>query len=209
MWDNFKPFFIKQLIKFSQKIKYIKNEVLIEKLKKKELVSIGKHTYGKFFVDSYEGSEAKLTIGKYCSISLDVRFITGGIHPVDWVSLYPFRIKWGLEGLLQDGMPATKGPIIVENDVWIGTKATILSGVVIGNGAIVMAGAVVTKDVAPYSIVGGIPAKEVKKRFSEEVISKMLQIKWWEWEEKKIQANVDLISSIQVESFINKHYVDK
>lgn len=177
--NKIKTYLRSRLIDFSQRIKFIKNDTLVRSLKKKGLISVGKHTYGKLIVDSYPGSETKLTIGKYCSISRDVRFITGGIHPVDWVALFPFRIKWKMEGLLDDGMPTTNGSITVNNDVWIGTGSTILSGVTIGNGAIIMAGAIVTKDVAPYSIVGGIPAKEVKKRFSEDIINKFQQIRWW------------------------------
>ena len=192
-------------IKYFRKLMFMQNEVVLERLKKAGLLEIGKHTYGKIIVDAYEGSESKITIGKYCSISRDVRFINGGIHPIDWVSLYPFRIKWKMEGALADGMPASKGPIEVMNDVWIGTGSTILSGVTIGNGAIIMAGSIVTKDVPAFTIVGGIPAKPVKKRFSDQEIQALEEIKWWDWSEEKIKENVELLSATDLTKFIETH----
>ena len=194
-----------RLIKYFRKLMFMQNEVVLERLKKAGLLEIGKHTYGKIIVDAYEGSESKITIGKYCSISRDVRFINGGIHPIDWVSLYPFRIKWKMEGALADGMPASKGPIEVMNDVWIGTGSTILSGVTIGNGAIIMAGSIVTKDVPAFTIVGGIPAKPVKKRFSDQEIQALEEIKWWDWSEEKIKENVNLLSATDLTKFIETH----
>jgi len=194
-----------RLIKYFRKLMFMQNEVVLERLKKAGLLEIGKHTYGKIIVDAYEGSESKITIGKYCSISRDVRFINGGIHPIDWVSLYPFRIKWKMEGALADGMPASKGPIEVMNDVWIGTGSTILSGVTIGNGAIIMAGSIVTKDVPAFTIVGGIPAKPVKKRFSDQEIQALEEIKWWDWSEEKIKENVELLSATDLTKFIETH----
>ena len=194
-----------RLIKYFRKLMFMQNDVVLERLKKAGLLEIGKHTYGKIVVDAYEGSESKITIGKYCSISRDVRFINGGIHPIDWVSLYPFRIKWKMEGALADGMPASKGPIEVMNDVWIGTGSTILSGVTIGNGAIIMAGSIVTKDVPAFTIVGGIPAKPVKKRFSDQEIQALEEIKWWDWSEEKIKENVDLLSATDLTEFIETH----
>lgn len=183
----------------------MENDLVLERLRKEGLLKVGEHTYGKIVVDAYEGSESKITIGKYCSISRDVRFINGGIHPIDWVSLYPFRIKWKMEGALADGMPATKGPIQVMNDVWIGTGSTILSGVTIGNGAIIMAGSIVTRDIPAFTIVGGIPAKPVKKRFSDEEIQALEEIKWWDWSEEKIKENVDLLSATDLTKFIETH----
>lgn len=194
-----------RLIRYFKKVMFMQNDIVLERLKKEGLLEIGEHTYGKVVVDAYEGSESKITIGKYCSISRDVRFINGGIHPIDWVSLFPFRIKWKMEGALADGMPATKGPIHVMNDVWIGTGSTILSGVTIGNGAIIMAGSIVTKDVPAFTIVGGIPAKPVKKRFTDEEILALEEICWWEWSEQKIKENVHLLSATDLTKFIETH----
>ena len=201
----FKGLLRPRLIRFFKRIRFMENDLVLERLRKEGLLKVGEHTYGKIVVDAYEGSESKITIGKYCSISRDVRFINGGIHPIDWVSLYPFRIKWKMEGALADGMPTTKGPIQVMNDVWIGTGSTILSGVTIGNGAIIMAGSIVTKDIPAFTIVGGIPAKPVKKRFSDQEIQALEEIKWWDWSEEKIKENVDLLSATDLTKFIETH----
>jgi acetyltransferase-like isoleucine patch superfamily enzyme len=174
---------------------------------RKNLLEVGKHTYGAtgITIDHYQGSETKVTIGSYCSIAKNVRIITGGIHPPDWVALFPFRIVWGLPGAFTDGTPATKGPVTIGNDVWIGTEVTILSGVNIGSGAIVLAGAMVTKDIPPYSIAGGVPAKVVNKRFTEDQIEQLLKIKWWQWPEEKIKQAIPLMSDNKINEFINKY----
>jgi serine acetyltransferase len=104
------------------------------------------------------------------------------------------------------GHPSCKGDIIIENDVWIGAKATIMSGVRIGNGAIVAAGSVVSKDVPPYAIVAGNPAKVVKYRFSDEQIKKLLSIAWWNWDEQKIKDNAMTMWSNNIDEFIEKFY---
>lgn len=145
----------------------------------------------------------RLVIGKFCSIACDARFLmTSGNHSKQSLSSYPFPIfyeEWG--GEIADVTKAWDnfGDIVIGNDVWIGYQAIIMSGVKIGDGAVIGTGAVVTHDVPPYSIVGGIPAKIIKKRFDEEVISKLLEIKWWDWPEKKIQKNLKSIQSGLVE----------
>ena len=194
-----------RFVRYFRRLRFLENDVVLEKLRRKGLLEVGKHTYGRVIVDAYEGSEEELKIGKYCSISRDVRFINGGIHPLDWVSLYPFRIKWKMKGALEDGTPASKGPIHVENDVWLGTGSTILSGVTIGNGAIIMAGSIVTKDVPPYTIVGGVPAKIVKRRFNDEEIKALEKIKWWDWPEDKIKENINLLSAADIKEFVQTH----
>src|SRR5690606_7035373 len=101
------------------------------------------------------GSESKVKIGKYCSIGPNVQLITGGIHPVNRISTYPFRIKFDIPGKYRDGMPYSKGDIEIGNDVWIGSNVTILSGIMVSDGAVLAAGSMVTKNVPPYAIVGG------------------------------------------------------
>lgn len=172
-----------------------------ENIKKGHLV-MGKHSYGIPEVHIYKGSEAKVIIGKFCSIGPNCLFITGGIHPTNWISTFPFRIRWNLEGKEKDGMPFTKGDIIVGNDVWIGSNVIILSGVNIGDGAVICSGSVVTKDIEPYSIAGGVPAKLIRKRFDDEIIKKLLKIKWWEWEEERIKNYVKYLSSERVDEFL-------
>ncbi|WP_397445280.1 CatB-related O-acetyltransferase [Polaribacter sp. R77954] len=139
----------------------------------------------------------KLIIGKFCMIASDATFImNGGNHLTKATSAYPFAI---FGGAWQDAMEGktypTKGDTIIGNDVWIGYDATIMPGVSIGDGAIVASKSIVTKDVEPYSIVGGNPARLIKKRFSEDTILRLLQIKWWDWNIEKITKNVEKLTS--------------
>jgi acetyltransferase-like isoleucine patch superfamily enzyme len=143
-------------------------------------------------------------IGAFCSIGPDVVFVTGGIHPVDWVSSFPFRAKFGLPGAFKDGMPMTRGPVVVGNDVWIGGEAMVLSGVTIGDGAVVAARAVVTRDVPPYAVVAGTPARLLRFRFDERTVEELLQIRWWEWPDKKIVEAVPFLSSPDVTGFLER-----
>ena len=166
---------------------------------------MGRHTYGDPTVEIYQGSESRVTIGQFCSISPRVRIVLGGRHPAEWVSTYPFRVKWGLPEAFQDGMPATKGDVRIGSDVWIGTEAMILSGVEIGHGAIVAARSVVTRDVRPYAIVAGVPAREIALRHSEEQIAQLLRIAWWDWDEDEILAAVPLLSSPDISTFLTRY----
>jgi acetyltransferase-like isoleucine patch superfamily enzyme len=193
-----------RLIKFFRRLEDSSRHETIRKYFSSGLLTVGKHTYGyeNLLIDTYKGSEAKVHVGKYCSISKNVRLITGGIHPTDWVSTFPFRSKWNMDGKFKDGMPYTKGDINIGNDVWIGTGVTVLSGVTIGDGAIVATGAIVTKDVPPYALVAGIPAKVISYRFSNEIINKLLAIKWWNWEEEKIKQ-VLVANSSNIDEFLS------
>ena len=151
----------------------------------------------------------KINVGKYCSIGREVNFFLHADHRPDWVStssmlLGPVDYKIHNQ-LLDLGHPACKGDITIENDVWIGAKATIMSGVTISSGAVIGAGAVITKDIPPYAIVVGNPGKIVKYRFTEEQIEDLLEIKWWDWDEEKIRNNALLIWSDDIEGFINNN----
>lgn len=134
----------------------------------------------------------KLIIGKFSMIASDVTFIMNGAnHLTDAISAYPFAIfgqDWA--DAMEGKTYPNKGDTIIGNDVWIGHKATIMPGVKIGDGAIVASYALVAKDVEPYTIVGGNPAKALKKRFSEEKIAKLLELKWWNWDIEKITHHV-------------------
>lgn len=163
---------------------------------------VGRHTYGSPEVDVYKGSEARVIIGHYTSISPRVRFIPGGIHPTNWVSLFPFRILWQLSGAFRDGMPSTNGDIIVGSDVWIGCDSLILSGVTIGDGSVVCAGSVVTRNVSPYSIVAGVPARLIAYRFDEPTRNALLHLSWWNWTDDRIREAVPYLSSADVEGFL-------
>lgn len=132
------------------------------------------------------GEGAQLKIGNFCSIASNITVLLGGNHRTDWVTTYPFgHCKNFPDVAPVKGHPKTNGNVVIGNDVWIGSGATIMSGVTIGDGAVIAANSHVVKDVAPYSIVGGNPAKHIKFRFTEEQIKSLLQIQWWNWDNKK------------------------
>jgi len=134
----------------------------------------------------------KLIIGKFCMIASDVTFIMNGAnHLSEAISSYPFAIFGGDWSTAMDGKSyPTKGNTEIGNDVWIGYGATIMPGVIVGDGAIIATKSVVTSDVAPYTIVGGNPAKEIRKRFSKEQIQQLLDLAWWDWPVEKITKQV-------------------
>lgn len=136
-------------------------------------VFVGRYTYGKLNVHVYTNDQSRLYIGDYCSIANGVIFILHDDHPVSYFSTFPFRNKVLGNRKIES---ISKGDIVVGDDVWIGTNAIILSGVSIGQGAIIAAGAVVTGNIPAYAIVGGVPAKVIKYRFSEEIIKELLNI---------------------------------
>lgn len=166
---------------------------------------IGRHTYGRPHVWTYRGSESEVSIGSFCSISPGVQIVAGGIHPTEWVSTFPFRARWGLPGAERDGMPTTRGDIRIGCDVWIGTDALILSGVEIGHGAVVAARAVVTRDVRPYAIVTGVPARESGRRFADGQVEALLRVAWWDWDDAEIEAAIPLLSSPDISSFLERY----
>jgi len=151
----------------------------------------------------YPINHDKLIIGKFCSIACGAKFIFNSAnHTLSSLSTYPFPIffeEWGLDVKNITNAWDNKGDIVIGNDVWIGYEAVIMSGVTIGDGAIIGTRAVVTKDVAPYTIVGGVPAKPIRKRFSEDVISCLLKIKWWDWPKERIAENINAIQSGSIE----------
>lgn len=137
----------------------------------------------------------QLIIGKFCQIATGVRFIMNGSnHAMNGFSTYPFKV-FGAAWVEKDRMQVvSKGDTVIGNDVWIGNGATIMQGVKIGDGAIIGTNSLVTKDVEPYTIVGGNPAKEIRKRFDEETIRLLLAVKWWEWDVQKITDNLEVIT---------------
>lgn len=151
----------------------------------------------------YPINHDKLQIGKFCSIACGAKFLFNSAnHTLSSLSTYPFPLffeEWGLETKDVTNAWDNKGDIVIGNDVWIGYEAVVLAGVTIGDGAIIGTRAVVTKDVPPYTIVGGVPAKSIKKRFSEETISALLEIQWWNWSEERIARNIGAIQSGNVE----------
>lgn len=147
----------------------------------------------------YPVNNDKLIIGKFCSIACGAKFLfTSANHTLKSLSTYPFPIffeEWNLDKKNITSAWDNKGDIVIGNDVWIGYEAVILSGVRIGDGAIVGARSVVTKDIPPYTIVGGVPAKTIKKRFDDDVITKLRQLQWWDWPFDKVQQHLQLITN--------------
>lgn len=176
-------------IKNKWRIKNKENFTTIKNLIPLEILTVGKFSYGGLDIAYFGNKDEKLEIGSFVSIAPGVKFILGGNHEINKISTYPFKVK-----ILDMKTEAwTKGKITVCDDVWIGMNSIILSGVKIGQGAIIAAGSVVTKDVPPYSIVGGNPATVIKYRFSKEIIKNIETIKWSKVDVEKIKNNIDFI----------------
>jgi len=191
---------------------YLKNVV------NKKNVSIGDYTIYNDFVNDprdfdknnliyhYDINNDKLTIGKFCSIACGAKIIfTSGKHTFRSLSTYTFPIffdEWDLDVSNITDAWDNKGDTIIGNDVWIGYEAVIMSGVTIGDGAIIGARAVVTKDVPPYSIVGGVPAKQLKMRYDESTINKLQNMQWWNWSKDKIKGNLQAIMNNNLDQLL-------
>jgi acetyltransferase-like isoleucine patch superfamily enzyme len=172
-----------------------------ERLKNK----CGRHSYG-INCNTVANESFLKSVGNFCSINRTASIGTMGNHPLDLVTTSNFTYN-PIEGFVEKYdthlIDKYNPSIVIENDVWIGTNAIILPGVRIQNGAIIGAGAVVTKEVPPYAIVGGVPAKIIRYRFEPHIIEALLEIQWWNWDDEKIKANFDLFFNI--DEFINKH----
>ena len=152
----------------------------------KDRFTVGRGTYGEPRILHW-GEAATLRVGSFCSIAGNVTILLGGNHRVDWITTYPFNIfRESAKSI--SGCPATRGDVIIGHDVWIGTGSTILSGVNIGNGAVVGACAVVTRDVPAYGIVAGNPARLIRFRFTESEIACLQKLEWWNWPDSQLDA---------------------
>ena len=174
-------------------------------------ITVGDYTMYNDFVNDPVGFERnnvlyhypinrdRLIIGKFCSIACGAKFLFNSAnHTLSSLSTYPFPLFFEEGGLEKRNVAASwdnKGDIVIGNDVWIGYEAVIMAGVTIGDGAIIGARAVVTKDVPPYTVAGGIPAKPIKKRYPEETIAALSELKWWDWPEERIAQNLHAIQA--------------
>ena len=161
----------------------------------------GKHTYGP--AEKILGRPnivAGSKIGNFCSIADNLQLIAKGSHMIDWATTFPFSVKWGMKVPLH-ALPPTS-PIIIGSDVWIASNVKIKQGVTVGDGAILATECFVTKDVPPYALVGGNPAKIIRYRFSEDQIKSLLEIKWWDWEDIDIKKIVPLLTSNKIDELI-------
>lgn len=169
------------------------HEILKTGLVGRSPISVGRFTYGFQNITVRQWNEgAALRIGAFCSIAKNVNIFLGGNHRTDWITTFPFghifTDEFG-EGKIT-GHPSTKGDVNIGNDVWIGTGVTIMSEISVGDGAVLSANACVVNDVAPYEIVGGNPAKSIKKRFDDEIIRLLTHLRWWD-------LPVDAIGAVQ------------
>lgn len=163
---------------------------------------IGRGSYGDLVIARYVG-DAQLIMGAYCSVAANVQVLLGGEHRPDWATTYPFNAQDPRFTHLE-GHPRTKGDVVIGNDVWLGREAMILSGVTIGDGAVVGARALVTRDVPPYGIVAGNPAVLVRKRFDEPTIARLLALRWWDWPDERVARAVEAMSSRDVTGFLDR-----
>ena len=145
----------------------------------------------------YPVNQDRLVIGKFCSIACGAKFLLNSAnHTLRSLSTYPFPIfheAWDLDIRRVAEAWDNRGDIVIGNDVWIGYEAVILAGVTIGDGAIIGTRAVVTRDVPPYTIVGGVPARVIRRRFSQETIAALLRLRWWDWPRERIARNLEAL----------------
>jgi acetyltransferase-like isoleucine patch superfamily enzyme len=161
----------------------------------------GRGTYGCDLRVYSFGEGATLTVGSFCSIAQGVQIFLGGEHRADWVTTYPFNVLWKAAESIQ-GHPMTKGDVHIGHDVWIGVDAMILSGVTIGDGAVIGARTVVTRDVAPYTIVAGNPGRFIRRRFDDQTIERLLRVRWWDWDQGRIERFLPLMLAGDIEAFL-------
>ena len=159
------------------------------------------HNFEKNVKYHFDFTGDQLIIGKFCMIASDVKFIMNGAnHLSNAISTYPFAVFGnGWESAMEGKTYPNKGNIEIGNDVWIGYNATIMAGVKIGDGAIIATNSTVVSDVEPYTIVGGNPAREIKKRFSPEIVERLLKLQWWNWDIEKITENVQNLTDLDLE----------
>ena len=160
---------------------------VIDRLIQEGVVTVGAGTYGVHALTIREHRlpdgrwiGSRLTIGRYCSIN-EAEIVLGGSHHTEWVSMYPFASMYDQPGRERDGY--SKGDVVIGNDVWIAAGAVVLAGVTVGDGAVIAARAVVTKDVRPYAVMAGNPAREVARRFDDETVHRVHAMRWWDWPE--------------------------
>lgn len=175
----------------------------LDKMARRYGYDIGEFSYGRPKV-RFPESRRKLTIGRYCSFADKVEILLGGNHRTDWATTFPFSAfpeLWPSAPRTED-YHSTRGDVVIGHDVWLGSGAMIMSGVNVGHGAVVAAHAIVTKDVPPYAIVGGNPAKIIRYRFDEATIAALLEARWWDLPREKIATLIPLLQSDRIKELV-------
>ena len=163
--------------------------------------SIGRGSYGDLNVVEF-GEGTTLKVGNYCSFARGAQVMLGGNHRIDWATTYPFS---AIDPRFRHftGHPQSKGDVAIGNDVWVAREAMILSGITIGDGAVIGARAVVSRDVAPYTVVAGNPAVTVRPRFPEPIVERLQAIRWWDWPDERIRKAAGMLQSPDIQAFID------
>jgi virginiamycin A acetyltransferase len=170
---------------------------------------VGPHTYGAPVLRYWASpGHYRCRIGDYCSIADNVQIFLGGYHRPEWVSMYPFTAfpEWRDKSQIRNHTVG-RGHVTIGSDVWLGSQCVIMAGRNIGHGAVVGAQAVVTRDVPPYAVVAGNPARIVKYRFDEATIAELLAIAWWNWPPARVAENLDMLLSGDIPAFIARNRV--
>jgi len=163
---------------------------------------IGRGSYG--YLRVRNGKEgATLKIGAFCSFAGGVQIFLGGEHQTGWVTTFPFAELWNDVAGHLGSCAKTRGDVLIGNDVWIGTEALVMSGVRVGNGAVIGARSVVTRDVPPYAVVGGVPAKVIRMRFDDETIARLETLAWWDWDDSRVKRFIPNLLSGDVKNFLD------
>ena len=177
-----------------------KKKVFLRERKELSRYDIGEWSYGGLKVLRWRKS-GNLKIGKYCSFAANTAIMLGGDHSTRNVSTFPFGVLMG--GVAEDAHAVTRGDVEIGHDVWVARDSMILSGVKIGDGAVVGAASLVTRDVPSYAVVAGNPAKIVRMRFTSEQIERLLRIQWWNWNDDLVKTHAHLLLSENIEEFLS------
>jgi acetyltransferase-like isoleucine patch superfamily enzyme len=190
--------FWRKLIGRSELHSFIRQQAKFRKRYPNYEIGIG--TYGMPLVHDLN-ENTTLRIGAYTSIASNVQIFLGGNHRADWVSSYPFPAFFPEAGHIKN-FDVSRGDVVIGSDVWLCANCTILSGVKIGHGAVIASGAVVSRDVEPYAVMAGNPARHVRWRFDEPVRLALLETAWWTWPEEEIKQILDKLCSSNLDEFI-------